>query len=143
MIGLTGISAHAQAAGVRAQVPFSFAASGKTFPAGEYTMIPDSQLVQIQDLHGKTVALVLANEISGRATRASGQIIFHCYRQRCFLAEVWSPVEKDGKQLLISRTEAGLAEERPAKYFSVSRRKISDPYFQNATCAAVASIPKD
>ncbi|HZR31361.1 MAG TPA: hypothetical protein VFA76_05865 [Terriglobales bacterium] len=113
------VSAHAQAGGIQANVPFSFAASGKTFPAGEYTMIATPHQVKIQDANGKTVAMILANEVSGRTGGANGRIIFHCYREGCFLSELWSPVQENGKQLLVSRTEARLAMEERGNYFAV------------------------
>jgi hypothetical protein len=118
-IGLAMVPAYAQAGGVQAKVPFNFGVSGKTFPAGEYTMIAASHQVKIQDAEGRTIATILANELSGRSAGGNGQIIFHCYRERCFLAEVWSPVEENGKQLPVSRTEAGLAKEERGKYFAV------------------------
>jgi hypothetical protein len=87
-IGLAVVSAHAQRGGIQAKVPFNFAVSGKTFPAGKYTMI-----------------------------------IFHCYNDRCFLSELWSPAQEKGRQLLTSRTEANLAKEERGKYFAVLGEK--------------------
>jgi hypothetical protein len=108
-IGLAVGPAYAQRGGVQAKIPFNFAVSGKTFPAGEYT--------------GRLIAMVLANNISGRSARANGQIIFHCYRDRCFLSELWSPTQENGRQLLTSRTEADLAKEERGKYFAVVGEK--------------------
>ena len=49
-VGLTVIPAYAQrGGGVQAQIPFSFAVSGKTFPAGTYTMIAASHRLKIED----------------------------------------------------------------------------------------------
>jgi len=50
--------------------------------------------------------MVLTNEISGRSVGKNSQIIFHCYVDRCFLSELWSPAKENGRQLLTSRTEA-------------------------------------
>lgn len=122
-IALTGTPAYAQAGGVRSHVPFKFSVSGKTLPAGDYTMIAGSNQVRIRDAHGKTVAMVLANDVSGRAPGDNGQIIFHCYRDYCFLSEIWVPAELNGRQLLPSRTEAGLAREESAKYFALVGEK--------------------
>lgn len=123
VIGLAVVPVYAQAGGVRANVPFNFAVSGKTLPAGHYTMLAASHQVKIQDAQGRMVAMVLANEVSGRSAGESGQIIFHCYRDRCFLAEVWSPAKDNGRQLLTSRTEAGLSREESGKYFAVLGEK--------------------
>jgi hypothetical protein len=124
-IALTVIPVNAQAAGgVQSRVPFKFSVFGKTLPAGEYTMVASSSLVRIQDAHGKVVAMVLANDVSGRSPGDNGQIIFHCYRDYCFLSEVWAPTELNGRQLLTSRTEADLAKEESAKYFALVGEKL-------------------
>ena len=118
-IGLAVGPAYAQRGGVQATIPFNFAVSGKTFPAGKYTMIAGSHQVRIEDAKGRPIAMVLANDISGRSAGANGQIIFHCYNDRCFLSELWSPARENGRQLLTSRTEADLAREEREKYFAV------------------------
>jgi hypothetical protein len=115
-VGLAVVSAYSQAGGVQVNVPFEFAISGKTFPAGEYTMIACPLGVAIHHDHGITIATVLASDISGRSASVNGQIIFHCYNDRhCFLSEVWSPRQNTGRQLLISRAEADLAGQRREK----------------------------
>ena len=68
--------------------------------------------VSIQDEHGATVAMALANNVTGRSVGKNGQIIFHCYNEhRCFLSEVWSPSHSSGRELLISGSESDLAKE--------------------------------
>jgi len=128
VVGLAAVSANAQAGGVKAKVPFNFAVSGKTFPAGEYTMIASSHLVNIEDGDGRIVAKVLANEVSGRSAGENGRIIFHCYRDRCFLAEVWSPRQENGREFPTSRPEANLAKEEKGKYFAVLGEKLLNRY---------------
>ena len=122
--GLAAVPAYAQRGGVQAKVPFNFAVAEKIFPAGEYTMIAVSHQVRIEDAKGRLIAMVLANDMLGRSTGANGQIIFHCYSDRCFLSELWSPAQETGRQLLTSRTEADLAEEERGKYFAVLGEKL-------------------
>jgi hypothetical protein len=122
-IGLAPIPLNAQAGGVEAKVPFKFVVSGKTFAAGNYTMIPSSHQVKIEDSNGRIVAMILANNVSGRSAGENGQIIFHCYRDRCFLAEVWSPAQENGRQLLTPRVETELRKEEPGQYFAVLGEK--------------------
>jgi len=118
-IGLAVAPAYAQSGGVQAKIPFNFTVARKTFPAGAYTMIVGSHQVNIRDAYGRKIAMVLANEISGRSAAANGQIIFHCYSEHCFLSEVWSPTHENGRQLLISRSEGDLAKKASGKYFAV------------------------
>jgi hypothetical protein len=104
-------------------VPFDFAVHEKTYHAGEYTMIASPGQVEIQDASGRVAATVLANNISGRSAGSNGQIIFHCYRERCFLSEVWSPAWEYGRQLPISREEAKVARGESGKYFALLGEK--------------------
>ena len=118
-LGVAIVPAYAQRGGIHARIPFNFAVTGQIFPAGEYILIAASQEVRIEDATGRVVAMVLANDISGRSAGANGEIIFHCYRDRCFLAEVWSPAQMNGRELPRSRAEANLAKEEKGKYFAV------------------------
>ncbi len=123
ILGLSVAPAYAQADGLRVKVPFNFVAFGKTFLAGEYMMIARSHQVSIRDAQGRMIGTVLANEISRRSAGANPELVFHCYRERCFLAEVWSPTQENGKQLPVSRTEAGLAKEETRKDLAVLGEK--------------------
>jgi len=126
--GLASVPASAQAVGVQAKVPFSFDVLGKTLPAGEYTLAPAPHELKIRDANQRLVAVVLANEVSERSATVTGQLIFHCYGDRCFLSELQSPTEGNGRQLLMSRTEAGLAKEQAGKYFAVSGEGPHNPH---------------
>ena len=112
-------SAHAQAGGVRVRVPFQFSVNGNTFAPGEYTMVSGSNQVRVVPANGKTEAMALANDVSGHLAGATGRVVFRCYGNRCFLAEVWSPTEINGRQLLPSRVEEESRRERQGAYFAV------------------------
>jgi len=118
-VGLSAFPAPAQEFEARAKVPFSFVVLGKTFPAGEYTLLAAPHMVKIEDASKTLIAVVLANEIPGRAAGAAGQIIFHCYSEYCFLSELRSPIQGNGRQLLTSRAEAELAKKQQGRYFAV------------------------
>jgi len=119
VVGLAVAPARAQSGGVQAKIPFNFTVAGKTFPAGAYTMIVVSRQVNIRDADGRKIAMVLANEVSGKSAGANGRIIFHCYSEHCFLSEVWSPTHENGLQMLAPRSEADLAKKENAGYFAV------------------------
>lgn len=118
-LGFAAIPAHAQSGGVQARIPFPFTAASKSFPAGQYTLIPSSDKIKIEDAKGTPLAIMLANHSSGGSASANGQVIFHCYRYRCFLVELRSPALVEGRQVLTSAAEAKLANEERAKYFEV------------------------
>ena len=119
-IGLWAGAAQGQAGGVRASVPFPFSVNDKTFAPGKYTMVAGSNQVRlISATEGKTVAIALANDVSGHLAGANGRVVFRCYNNRCFLAEVWSPTETNGRQVLTSRAEAESRKERRGTYFAI------------------------
>jgi hypothetical protein len=119
-IGFWTGSVEAQTGGVRATVPFHFIVGGKTFAAGEYTMVAGRQRVSVMSAaDGRTVAIALANDVSGHLAGATGRIIFRCYDTRCFLAELWSPTEQNGRQLLISPAESETIRERSGNYYAI------------------------
>ena len=119
-IGFWTGSAEAQTGGVRATVPFHFIVGGKTFAAGEYTMVAGRQRVSVVSAaDGRTVAIALANDVSGHLAGANGRIIFRCYGIRCFLAELWSPTEQNGRQLLMAPAESESSREHRGTYFAI------------------------
>lgn len=125
LLGSATVHAQAQAGGVQANIPFSFSAAGKFLPAGQYTLVAGSEQIRIEDAKGRPVAMMLANHASGRSAGATGEVIFHCYRDRCFLEELWSPTELDGRQVLTSKAETNLAKEEKSKYFAVLGQAVS------------------
>ena len=116
VIGMAAGSAHSQV--IQAKVPFNFIVSGKTLAAGEYTMITHAHQLKIEDAGGRVVAMVLVSD-SGRSHQGKGEIIFHCYQERCFLAEVWPTTYGNGHELFTSRIELEAALEQPGKLFAV------------------------
>jgi hypothetical protein len=108
-IALVMVPAVAQAGGVQARVPFNFDVSGKTLPAGEYTMITGLHQVTIRDARGWAVATVLTNDLPGQFAREGTKVVFRCYDERCFLVQVWSPAHDGRLEVPTSRAETGLA----------------------------------
>ena len=115
---------HAQAGGVSAKIPFKFSVAGKTFAAGDYRMDVSSQQVTVVSLSdGETVAMALANKVSGKGAGRTGRIVFRCYRERCFLGEVWSPSADEGRQVMATGAEREAARQGEERYFAVMGRE--------------------
>jgi hypothetical protein len=110
--------AHAQSK-ITVKVPFEFSISNKSFPAGEYAVSSSRGHLTVQDSTGKAVFVGIANSISGRDVSNTGQVVFHCYYNRCFLSEFWTPTRQDGSQLLQSRYERELARHRKGTDFAL------------------------
>jgi hypothetical protein len=103
--------------GITVKVPFDFMVSDKTLPAGQYSMSASRDHLTLQDSSGKPVFIGIANSISGRRVGESGEVVFHCYDDRCFLSEYWTPTRENGSQLLPSGYEAELAKHRRGTEF--------------------------
>lgn len=104
LLGLGALPAFSQVA-LKARVPFDFLVPGKTLPAGAYTLTIRPHSVRIQDAYGKPLAVVLASDAYQSAGH-KGRIVFRCYRDRCFLAELWASAQEHGIEFPISRAEA-------------------------------------
>jgi hypothetical protein len=118
-LGLAAVPAHAQTGGVKVKVPFNFVVANRTLPEGEYLIASAKDKVFVQNSHGETVAMVLSNAVSGRAVGRTGQVVFQCYDQHCFLSELWSPTRDAGRQLLKCQWEKEVAKRETAKYFAL------------------------
>ncbi len=117
-LGLT-VSVYAQLGPVQAKIPFSFTVFGKTLSAGDYSISASSHMIKIRDANHRIVVMAAANEVSDAAADEKGHILFHCYREQCFLSEIWFGAHENGRQLFTSREEAKLARQETGKYFAV------------------------
>jgi hypothetical protein len=120
VLGMSAGRAQAQAGGVTVRIPFKFSVAGRTFAAGDYRVDVGSQQVTVVALADeRTVALALANKVSGKDAGKTGRVVFRCYREHCFLVEVWSPREENGRQVMATRLEKDAAREGEGTYFAV------------------------
>lgn len=109
--------AQAQAK-ITVKVPFNFLISDRTFPAGQYSVSSSSGLLTVQDSSRKPIFIGFVYPVDGRRVGATGQIVFHCYDEHCFLSEFWTSAQ-NGSQLLPSRYEAELAKHRKGAEFAL------------------------
>ena len=104
---------------ITVKVPFDFLITDRTFSAGQYSVSSSRNQLTVQDSTGKAVFVGIANPVSGRRVGETGQVVFHCYDNRCFLSEFWTPTRDNGNQLLQSRYEAELAKHRKGTEFAL------------------------
>jgi len=119
LVALTVAPAYGQVWGVRVKVPFKFVVANKTLPEGDYLLSSVHDEVFVQDSQGKRVAMVLTNAVGGRTTGKTGEVIFECYADLCFLSQVWTPGQNTGRELLKSRVETEIAKRETGKYFAL------------------------
>jgi hypothetical protein len=84
-------SVYAQQAGVKAHVPFAFAVSSSTLPAGDYTFNQLSQSIwEIRGDAGGPAIFSLARPDGTNADVAPAKLVFKQCGERYFLSEVRS-----------------------------------------------------
>lgn len=108
------VSANAQSARkVVTDIPFDFVVGDQSLGSGEYTMKAlnaPTNSVLIQDADGKSLTLRLTFPITPK-NRRGARLVFHCYGQRYFLAEVWPGAGEMGQHLIKSRQERAIERE--------------------------------
>jgi len=119
LVGLAVAPAFGQVWGVKVKVPFQFVIADKTLPEGEYLFSPVHDEVFVQDSQGKRVAMVLTNAVGGRKVGKTGEVLFECYADLCFLSQLWTPGQDTGRELLRSRREIEVAKRETGKYFAL------------------------
>jgi len=119
LVGLAIAPAFGQVWGVKVKVPFKFVVANKTLPEGDYLLSSVHDEVFVQDSQGKRVAMVLTNAVGGRTVGKTGQVIFECYTDLCFLSQLWTPGQDTGRELLRSRLETEVAKRETGKYFAL------------------------
>jgi hypothetical protein len=120
LVGLAGPAANGQVQGVKVKVPFKYVVANKTLPGGEYTLSSVRDELFVQDSEGKRVAMVSTNAVSGgRTVGKTGEVVFKCYTDVCFLSQLWTPGQDTGRELLRSPLETGMAKRETGKNFAL------------------------
>lgn len=111
--------ASAQTAGTRVivQVPFRFHAGQRAFAPGLYSLASEAGVLWLAEGNGLTKARMLANSLRGTSSASTGQVVFHCYRQECFLFQVWFPERDEGVQMLTSPIETDFQKRRETSVY--------------------------
>ena len=117
LLALSAIPAFAQVA-LKARIPFDFEVPGKALASGVYTLTIRPHALQIGDAYGRTLAVVLASD-AYQSPGQKGRIVFRCYRDRCFLAELWASAQEHGIEFPISRAEAEPARAQSGIFFAL------------------------
>ncbi len=119
LVGIAAAPAYGQVWGVKVKVPFKFVVANKTLPEGDYLLSAVRDEVFVQDSQGKRVAMVSTNAVSGRTVGKTGEVVFECYTDVCFLSQLWTPGQDNGRELLRSPKEAEIARRETGKYFAL------------------------
>ncbi len=118
---VSGSVLHAQTYKLEAKIPFEFQVGNKVLPEGKYTVgsygLSDMQTVLS---NSKGERIFIAGAYPKLDSVRPGRLVFHCYGNECFLAEIW-PV--DGKGRLVPASHAETAIRRDAQ-LAMSMRTV-------------------
>jgi hypothetical protein len=90
------------------KVPFSFVANGRTFPAGQYLLVPGdtNEVISLESRNPKdgTVVLPVETRIAERKALAEPEIVFDKLNGQLFVSELLVPGD-DGYLLLVTKAK--------------------------------------
>jgi hypothetical protein len=93
-----------------ANIPFQFNVGKAVLPAGEYhvkSVNPSTFLIQSKDGHQAAVAMTIG--VSSSKEEDNGKLVFNRYGNQYFLSKVWRGGNREGRELVKSRTEIEIA----------------------------------
>ena len=119
MLAALSAPALAQRAGARviADVPFRFHIGQQTFGAGVYSFASEKDVLWVAEGNGPAMVRMFTNSFWGTSSAPTGQVVFNCYSQECFLFQVWFPDRDKGVQMLSSPMETELHKRRETRVY--------------------------
>ena len=114
----------AQSFSLTAKIPFEFSASGKTLPAGDYSVVMSTGLqsiVQVRNVAMSTGVLALTGSLGGgdRSRAGEPRLVFNDYGSHYVLSQVWDGYSATGREFTKSRSERELAKTASAKRIEI------------------------
>jgi hypothetical protein len=113
IVTLAVTSAHAQSpSSLRVNIPFSFVAGGQVLPPGRYRISPvindgningAMRILNLDKPRGENFNQLSLTRIA--SAKRDGKLIFHQYGDEYFLASFWTPGQKNGNGLRVTRAE--------------------------------------
>ena len=95
-----------------ANIPFDFVVGSEELQAGEYRVEPASSTGMAMKISGDHQAVFrLSSTITANRRAETGKLVFHRYGNRYFLAEIWTPGDSVGRELLKSKDEKAVERE--------------------------------
>ena len=112
---LVTVSASAQTVSLKANIPFNFIVTGKTLPAGEYTIQSLSTIARVLVLRSaqESGQMVMPNPCQSARPSEKSKLVFHRYGDRYFLSQIWTAGNSSGAEFPQSSREAEVAMDFP------------------------------
>jgi hypothetical protein len=106
--------ARAQAAELRAAVPFDFRVGDVLMHAGEYEIQNDQGLLKLRNQTGPGGAFRLTFPATRPKATAEGKLVFKRYNGEYHLTSLWSPASTEGRILIPTKHEKELEAQNKA-----------------------------
>src|SRR5262249_24031437 len=114
IVSLGGRSGFAQAAIMKASIPFNFNVGDVSLTAGEYTVrVVGNSVLWVQSKDGKSVANMMTMPVinNGGGSSTRGKLVFTRYADQYFLSRAFWPAYDQGWEVLKSRRQLEVATE--------------------------------
>jgi len=112
---VTASATKAQSSRQVANIPFDFVVGSEELQAGEYRVEAASSTGMAMKISGEHQGVYrLSSTITASRRAEKGKLVFHRYGNRYFLAEIWTPGESVGRELLKSKDEKAVERELAA-----------------------------
>jgi len=112
---VTASATKAQSSRQVANIPFDFVVGSEELQAGEYRVETVSSTGMAMKISGEHQGVYrLSSTITASRRAEKGKLVFHRYGNRYFLAEIWTPGESVGRELLKSKDEKAVERELAA-----------------------------
>ena len=112
---VTASATKAQSSRQVANIPFDFVVESEELQAGEYRVEAASSTGMAMKISGEHKGVYrLSSTITASRRAETGKLVFHRYGNRYFLAEIWTPGESVGRELLKSKDEKAVERELAA-----------------------------
>lgn len=111
---LASVSAQTPGHSIKASVPFEFNVGDKTLAAGAYDIgriNNDGTQMRISNLDTNSSASRLTQSVQANEPKEQSILVFKRYGDRYFLSQVWLVGEKEGRQMLKSKSERTMEQE--------------------------------
>ena len=114
-LAVTSVTAQSSAGFMRIRIPFEFAIGDKTLAPGDYIVkrsVSDRpEMLLIRSVDGDSVGYVLTMNVHAKTRQTESKLVFHQYKDKYFLSQVWTAGDSAGRELPNSGRERAVARE--------------------------------
>ncbi|HUM04314.1 MAG TPA: hypothetical protein VLT90_02565 [Terriglobales bacterium] len=95
---------------IRVKIPFEFSVGGKTFPAGDYSLVqPMQRFLVLRDSRGQSVASAFTSTVDVSNPVVAPTLRFASVDGRHILTELWQAEDPAGQRLLNAKASTAVA----------------------------------